>query len=246
MDKKNIWFITAKTNLHVGNGNTSSYGLIDNAVQRDALTGLPCINDSSLKGALNEYCSNGKNGKEFLCSNTRTEIFGCDKNNKGVETKEGKYVFFDAHILFLPIQDDVTLFHWVTSAGVLDRFKADMLNLASISLQTENGELVEQLKSHLKMNDEKNIDILSDKDFKALCSDENLPIIARNCLDNGESINLWYEQIIPAETVFYTLINNKEDNQLFPVLNEQIIQIGAGATIGRGYCKLLPFEFQNS
>lgn len=58
MEKQNVWFITAKTNLHVGNENTSSYGLIDKAIQRDALTNLPCINSSSLKGALNEYATN--------------------------------------------------------------------------------------------------------------------------------------------------------------------------------------------
>ena len=57
MNKNNIWFITAKTNLHVGNENTNSYGLIDLAVQRNATTGLPCINSSSLKGALNEFAS---------------------------------------------------------------------------------------------------------------------------------------------------------------------------------------------
>ena len=55
MNKNNVWFITAKTNLHVGNENTSSYGLIDLSVQRNVTTGLPCINSSSLKGALNEY-----------------------------------------------------------------------------------------------------------------------------------------------------------------------------------------------
>ena len=57
----NVWLIQAKTNLHVGNKNTSNYGLIDKAIQRDPLTQIPCINSSSLKGALNEYCTNGKN-----------------------------------------------------------------------------------------------------------------------------------------------------------------------------------------
>lgn len=55
MENKSVWLITAKTNLHVGNENTSNYGLVDKLIQRDALTGLPCINSSSLKGALNEF-----------------------------------------------------------------------------------------------------------------------------------------------------------------------------------------------
>ena len=57
MNSKTAWLIVAKTSLHVGNENTSNYGLIDKAVQRDAVTGLPCINSSSLKGAINEYAS---------------------------------------------------------------------------------------------------------------------------------------------------------------------------------------------
>ena len=75
MNKNNIWFITAKTNLHVGNENTSSYGLIDLAVQRNVTTELPCINSSSLKGALNEYAA--KEAK--LESKELIRIFGSDK-----------------------------------------------------------------------------------------------------------------------------------------------------------------------
>ena len=57
MEMKNItvWLIIARSNLHVGNENVTNYGLIDKAIQRDSLTDLPCINSSSLKGAINEY-----------------------------------------------------------------------------------------------------------------------------------------------------------------------------------------------
>ena len=236
MDKENIWFITAKTNLHVGDENTSSYGLIDKAVQREVLTGLPCINSSSLKGALNEYCCHGNNGKELLDSNTRTNIFGGDKKNKDKETQKGNYTFFDANILFLPVQNDENLFHWATSEGVLNRFREQM-KLFGITLNTDNNSLVEDLKTILGLDKNKSIDIKKDKEFEKLCSDDNLPIIARNCLENGTSTNLWYEQIIPAETVFYTLIDNKGDGKLFEKLEKATIQIGANATIGYGYCK---------
>lgn len=236
MDKKNIWFITAKTNLHVGDENTSSYGLIDKAVQRDALTGLPCINSSSLKGALNEYCCHGDNGNELLDSDTRIKIFGGDKKDKDKETKKGSYIFFDTNILFLPVQNDMTLFHWVTSEGVLNRFRAHM-KLFNIELNEDNNLLVAELKTILGLDENKSIDIKRDKEFETLCSDDNLPIIARNCLENGESTNLWYEQILPAETVFYTLIDAKGDGILFEKLEKAIVQIGANATIGYGYCK---------
>ena len=44
-----VFTITAKTNLHVGNEGGTNFSVIDKAIQRDALTGLPCINSSSLK-----------------------------------------------------------------------------------------------------------------------------------------------------------------------------------------------------
>ena len=45
------FFIKTKTNLLVGEGSTT-YDIVDNAVQRDSISHLPIINASSLKGAL--------------------------------------------------------------------------------------------------------------------------------------------------------------------------------------------------
>ena len=74
--------------------------------------------------------------------------------------------------------------------------------------------------------------------FAALCSDDNLPIIARNVLENGESKNLWYEQVLPAETVLYTIIQEKGEDLKNALTQEgKLVQIGANATIGYGYCK---------
>ena len=71
-----------------------------------------------------------------------------------------------------------------------------------------------------------------------LCSDDNLPIIARNVLENGESKNLWYEQVLPAETVLYTIIQEENNDLLNALVGDgKLVQIGANATIGYGYCK---------
>lgn len=223
MNKNNVWFITAKTNLHVGNENTSSYGLIDLAIQRNATTNLPCINSSSLKGALNEYASQGNNGNEIIAADKRRDIFGCDKIGKG-DTKKGLYTFFDANILFLPKQSDTQLYELVTCDAVLNRFFQQVELITGEKLTEQNLECFAYKK-------------VSDEDFIDLCSDDNLPIIARNVLENGESKNLWYEQVLPAETVLYTLIDGRNDNTLETAINNKIVQIGAGATIGYGYCK---------
>lgn len=216
----NLWLITAKTNLHVGNENASNYGIIDKAVQRDVLTDLPCINSSSLKGAVNEYCAH----------NTEVDllkVFGSDKTNKSKGSQKGSAIFFDAKLLYLPVQDEANLFHYATSDAVIAQLK-DRLSVFDLSVDEA------RLSKVLVPGHE--VEVMSAADFGEMCKDENLPVIARNVLENGRSANLWYEQVIPAETVFYAVIQ-EEGEELSNALDGKIIQIGANATIGYGYCR---------
>lgn len=231
-ENRSAWLITAKTNLHVGNENTSSYGLIDKSIQRDALTGLPCINSSSLKGALNEYFAIESKDKIDL-----TDVFGSDKtvNGKSKDTQKGSYAFFDAQILFLPRQGENELFYWVTTETILQRF-TERMNTFLIDYKTDKNELTNHFKN--KMGKYR-IEILKggeEDKFIEFCNDYNLPIIARNRLDNGESVNLWYEQILPQETIFYTVFLS-DKKVIEDILDKKIVQIGANATIGYGYCE---------
>jgi len=215
-----VFKITAKTNLHVGNESGGDFTIIDKAIQRDPLTGLPCINSSSLKGAINEYCTNCIN----MPAETRKKLFGSDKIDKKGDSQKGEAIFFDAKLLFLPQQDESTLFHYVTADNVIamlnDRVKLFNPSFNFVKPANYNGKIV-------KTENDKLV---------SLCSDDNLPIIARNVLENGESKNLWYEQVLPAETVLYTIIQEK-GNDLANALDGKIVQIGANATIGYGYCK---------
>lgn len=228
MNKNNVWFITTKTNLHVGNENTSSYGLIDLAVQRNATTNLPCINSSSLKGALNEFAANGVN----LGSGELIKIFGSDKGKedgklRSSNTQKGQYVFFDANILFIPRQSDDKPYELVTCEEVLNQFALQVKLLTGEDVKTDD------IKAKFGCTK-----VVTCEEFNDMCSDDNLPIIARNKVDNGESENLWYEQVVPAETVFYTFIDDKDDTTLRTELTQKgsLVQIGANATIGYGYC----------
>jgi len=256
-----VWLITTKTNLHAGNENTSSYGLIDKSVQRDVLTGLPCINGSSLKGALNEFFS-AKKKKEpaFL-----KKVFGVDKTGEITETEKGTTSFFDAQLLSIPVQSNNRLFYRATSPGVLNNF-VERLKMFSIIPETRNykdlsvdlnlstpvvfteegtklGDFSARKEDRFTQLDNiealigKEVAIFSDRDFKDLCDDYNLPIIARNKLDNGESKNLWYEQLLPQETVFYSIFLSSENDISKDFLDGEIVQIGANATVGFGYCQ---------
>jgi len=63
---------------------------------------------------------------------------------------------------------------------------------------------------------------------------DNLPVIARNQLENGLSENLWYEQVVPRETRFLTVISTPNGLDANFELGTQPIQIGANASIGYG------------
>lgn len=234
MKNISVWLITAKTNLHVGNENTTSYGIIDNMIQRNVVTGLPCIYSSSLKGAIKEFITDEcRNPKLEITKEDIIRIFGSikpEQKNKKEENKyqKGEAIFFDANLLMLPKQDNEELFKLVTSEKVSNQM-TEMMKMLGMS--EENIKKIDEV-----IKDKKKSEKASNKDLLELCNDENLPIIARNRLDNGESKNLWYEQVLPAETVLITFIAS-EDNKLEKALNGKIVQIGANATIGYGYCK---------
>lgn len=216
-----VFIITAKTNIHVGNENGGDFTIIDKAIQRDPLTMLPCINSSSLKGAINEFCTNGPSPMD---GETRKRLFGSDKKDKGSKYQKGEALFFDAKLLLLPQQNDITLYDYVTSKEVFEEMN-------------ERIQLFEKNFTYpTPKTFGKNKNVTEVKNLSDRCSDDNLPIIAHNKLDNGESVNLWYEQVLPAQTVFYTIIQEPGD-ELMNALNGKVVQIGADATIGYGYCK---------
>lgn len=62
---------------------------------------------------------------------------------------------------------------------------------------------------------------------------ENLPVLSRNYLEAGTSKNLWYEEVVPRETRFYTFVSRPMDAINYKVDNHHI-QIGANSTIGYG------------
>ncbi len=108
--------------------------------------------------------------------------------------------------------------------------------------------------------------ILPDQVFDMLVSDYYLPVIARNQLENGISKNLFYEQVVPrlsrfifwtemfpgtssGEDKFMEIFSGEGADKTFPVQiganastardeKYSLVQIGANASIGYGYCKI--------
>ena len=229
-----VWLIIPQTNLHVGNESVVNFGVIDKAIQRDVTTDLPCINSASLKGAIKEYLTGKALEEEGEEQGKKLEkikaLFGSVKVDKSGNTQKGNAVFFDAQLLFIPQQciDGEEVYRLAYSDGFLDNFVQRAKSLGcNCDVAMIKGPLG-KLASHS----------ISVDDFKQICSDDALPIIARNCLDNGESVNLWYEQVLPSMSVLATLIKTQNETDL-DELNGKIVQIGANATIGYGYCKFI-------
>lgn len=255
------FIITAQTNLHVGSGD-SNYGIIDNLVQRDTLTELPHIHASSLKGALREYYEVVVKGDAV--SVFGSDPSNKDKAQKGshnffeahllvmpVASNVGS--FFRATTK----ERIAHLIHTVEKMGgtILAKNKA-ALDLV-IALSVNRGEPIvftEDLEGFAgtvflgdftTVNQRKvaypetilgsRLAIFHEDDFKTLCDDEHLPVIARNQLENGISQNLWYEQIVPRESRFFMLVQEPSDT-FSTAINGKVIQVGANATVGYGYC----------
>lgn len=220
-----VWLIIPQTNLHVGNESIVNFSVIDKAIQRDVTTGFPCINSSSLKGAVKEYLTFKAGNDEDKRKNI-IKLFGSIK--KGQESQKGSALFFDATLLAIPEQriKENSPYKQVYNDEIVGAFITRVKILGGV-VDKEN--LLNQIFKK---------DPCDYKKFESLCSDDNLPIIARNCLENGESTNLWYEQVLPAQSVLATIIQTNGEDDL-KELENAIVQIGANATIGYGYCKFI-------
>lgn len=268
--KTELYKITTLSNLHVGSGDIN-FDIIDNQVQRDSITGVPNINSSSLKGAFREHFT--QNGDESKMVNY---IFG-PENSSEDSHKTGVYSFFEAQLLTRPVRSNVKSHFNATSLQVIKNL-LDTIEEFEIEFDKElKSELEQFLEVDVKDNtpfifenitnaiieDEKaeffgfdtskltkflgeNLALLSTKDFKEL----DLPVLARNALDNGVSKNLWYEEVVPKQSTFFFCIakpdniDEKDYNQKIKGFENRFnkegskVQIGANKSIGYGFSKI--------
>ena len=218
------YMIRCLTNMHVGKGD-ATYEVVDKCVQRDVTTGVPCIYSSSLKGALRHFFTSRK----FAYID---HVFGSDMSRDGEnenkknekEYSVGNFTFFQANLLAYPVQ--------TTREGATYILKTNK------ALQESIKELAKLLSAPSNIEDLLPEGIEKDLSNEAL---EQLPVIARNQLDNGKSENLWYEEVVPAESRFVFFVSY-DDEEIFAkfdkIIQEKVIQIGANGSIGYGFCKI--------
>jgi len=266
-----LYMITALSNMHVGSGD-GNFGVVDNLVQKDLITFVPIINSSGLKGALREFFNaGGIDDTEIDYIFGPPQKAGKDGKKR---SGSGMYKFFTANLLTLPARSSKKPFFRATAPMLLKEF-LNCVELFRLNITwkkiikelidnaaPEKGKpvifedladvIIEDFKAVYKpfdkIDDLKSfmgcdIAIFHDDDFKELC--ENLPVIARNHLENGKSQNLWYEEVVPRQSRFYFILavpdseDTKNINQKFSDrLQKNLIQIGANASIGYGFTEI--------
>lgn len=217
--KTAAYLIKCLTNLHVGIGG-ASYSVVDNCVQRDVTNGRPCIYSSSLKGALRQFFESSPNKDSLRIE----DIFG-GEGQQQTNRHAGKFTFFQANLLAYPLRDDN---------------EPKGYKLASCSeWQSDIQMLWTQIKGASGLTLQSQVD--SHEDYgKLVEATKELPVIARNKLNNGESQNLWYEEVVPAGSCFVFFVSGPEEyfDEFDKELNGQLVQIGANGSVGYGFCTI--------
>lgn len=246
------------TNLHVGSGDVN-YNIIDNEVERDPATDYPMIHASGIKGALREHFTQKKMDTAQI-----ERIFGAPPKQKEA-IKSGTHKFLDAKFLARPMRvgNSATLASIpVLSISavndylqLLTAFGCNHYHIEKIELGenafgnaqfltncaggiTVEGEKTEKLPDEVAAQLQKLEDVLGK--YFAVAKDINnypLPVMARNYLVNGESKNLWYEEVVPHGSVFYQLTITPDEHIELP-LEKEPIQFGGNATIGCGFIRI--------
>jgi CRISPR-associated protein Cmr4 len=272
-----FYTITALSVLHAGRGD-ANFGVVDNEVQRDPITDLPNIHASSLKGALREFVEHALESKK---PSAIKQIFGGETNDKE-GSFAGKVKFYEARLLGLPVRSDARPYFIAISPSIA----GDLLNTAQTlgvelgshkdALQKiaktttalvsgDKGAFLELFEIEAKpaQNDfdalepllGKHIAVIPDDKFQELAKE--LPVIARNNLENGISKNLFYEEVLPRETRLWFMLGVPSDELLhnddkeefyadFKAFEEALLsdtpQIGANASVGYGLTKIKAFQ----
>ncbi len=257
--------------LHAGSGESSA--AVDLAIQREKHTEYPVVYSSSMKGSLRWFFECKHSDSDVINRIFGKE--GDEKGGSGqvvftdakilffpVRSSEGVFKWVTCNFLIERALRDLE-FIGIKPSGIKTTAISAMGGEAhspytsEILLEdfpvTANKAMLPALFNFLKkFADEEEVKqrliIVSNDVFKTLVTTAT-QVIARNVLDKDTktSKNLWYEEVVPADAIFYTIMRptyRDHDGGLMEALangtngiGNQIIQIGGNETIGYGFVK---------
>jgi CRISPR-associated protein Cmr4 len=224
----------AETSVHPGAGRT--VGFVDMPVAREAVTDYPVIVGSSLKGTLRSAAReklNDANGKfDLMVENAfgKHDDAGALVVSDGrllllpVRSLTGQYKWATCPYILERYSRDLKR---IIGNGIVSNVKVDKGKLLTNGLVkgkkifleerefevtgNVHNEIIEKIKEIIPHEETKKrvdnqIVILSDDDFNWFAK-YGLAINARNVLnENKTSDNLWYEETLPTDSVFYAIL----------------------------------------
>ncbi len=253
--------LLAETPIHPGAG--SDTGFVDLPVAREAATDYPVIVGSSMKGAL---LDRARNDNVELA--VRNHVFG-EQNNAGsllvsdarllllpVRSLTSHYKWVTCPHLVERFRRDLARaglsgmridFGGLKAGGYLGAGEPQLfLEERQFERQSDLPKGLVDLVTRLILHEDtvKRVDqqlvVLDDVDF-AWFARYGLAVNARNSLDNVKktSRNLWYEETIPPDSLFYCLLAERTEGALAEAKrlfqNRPYLQVGGNETVGQGW-----------
>ena len=265
-----IMGMLAETNLHPGTGQAA--GTIDLPVAREKITDYPVIVGSSLKGALldaakqHQEMGSAKITIEKVFGST--EQAGAIAVTDGrllllpVRSLNSHYKWITCPYLLERYQRDCQLTGTpvknidfqplrdlqdaeAAAAGKGRLYLEDLhFEIVASDLIIPVAESIAPLIKHssVKQRLQENLVILNDNEF-VFFARYALAVNARNLLNEQKiSQNLWYEETIPPDTLFYALFLSRpgERDSLSSLVKmfekHPYLQVGGNETVGQGWC----------
>lgn len=274
--KSVILGLLAETALHPGT--EQSAGVIDLPVAREAVGGYPVIAGSSLKGALRDFMEQilGENDSRVTNFFGRPDNAGVVAVTDArllllpARSLTGHYKWVtcpylleryqrDRELAGLPCdfripepKEEQAVIHSGTRNGGQDSLFLEEL-VFNVAQQDLSG-LIDNFAGLVKHQAVQNrlpgqLAVISNDEF-AYFARYGLQVNARNVLDNETktSKNLWYEETIPPDSLFYALLIPRpgagealaELRQLFG--KQPFLQVGGNETVGQGWCSVTWLE----
>lgn len=252
------------TPMHIGSG--SSLSVVDLPIYRESHTDFPVIPSSSIKGVVRATFER-ENPKEVV-----RKIFGSEEGGEQageVIFTDAKILLFPVKSLkgvFVWITSPMVLDRFERDTGKRMEFEYKLQGLQALASSDRpmvNGKVIleefsfdgkvesklKRIKDILKHQiDENRIVVLPDDIFRFFVKNYT-EVVARIRIDQEKGTvkegGLWYQELTPPETVYYSCILsrvNQQDslNKVADYLNEkQVLQFGGDETLGRGFTKIV-------
>lgn len=264
-----LYQIRCLTNMHVGSGETAYNIIDNQVEKDPVLKNTAVIHPSGVKGAIKAFFSSTTEDKEMLDYIFGNEVETADVTGKSQKkTVPGNYKFLGAtlvarpfrvsrgHQSYLPATTPEVVNHQLELFRMLGIRRIGGCDISALNMPECTGKIMVTDTGRVKELEGKQTVNYPNTEMEPLLKkiiapsfavvdhefweQQEYPVVARNCLnEQGISENLWYEEIVPHESVFYfAVLAGNQYIREFKEGMEQVIQFGANASIGYGLGKV--------